>query len=145
MNDKIKLGPTVNADDGVERPERDPALTKQLEKALTMQLRTERRLIEKRMKRKDWDIFPYRALQEHNPGGAAYIPSYMTYSRTDMALLLAAARMNGGLLPVKLRLAMLEPRPVPPEKKFSPILADKDDDRTSRNMLKRMRKSHRPR
>lgn len=48
-----------------------------------------------------------RIVRRHG-GMGAFIPSYRTYTRDDVALLMAKARSNGGILPISIHAALME-------------------------------------
>ena len=85
-----------------------------------------------------------RALLPKPQGGAAFIPSYRTYTRDDMALLLFQARLNGGLLPIDIRMELLKGHIVEPNRKPSSLMVLPDHSEGMRNRLKRLRKKFRP-
>lgn len=72
----------------------DPKLKEALKQVALAQLPIERRI--------------FRRHSLRHGGQAAFIPSLATYTREDMALLFAAARANGGLLPVEIRVALMQ-------------------------------------
>src|ERR1700690_3398104 len=83
-----------------------------------------------------------RALLARHGGQAAFVPSLATYTKADLALLVAAARTNGGLLPMEIRLALMSPEAHPADSRKVPdntSLPRADQSKFMRNKRKRAR------
>lgn len=85
-----------------------------------------------------------RLVRKHG-GLAAFVPSYRTYTREDLALLMATARANGGILPIAIRAALMtrEEKNVGPKSRPSSLgTTQVDDTKSTKNRRKRWRRKY---